>query len=400
MATIEVNTWATLAAAIVSATDGDTIKLINDIDCNLEYPQGVSGINISVSGKSITLSGKHAPSFEVNRYYVKTISSEEDVYTVLTAKPNDWDNNYTDYYYKETLDTGEVYLPVEPASHKILNLQNSSSNTLYILYADGLITFEYIDWQNLLLNGADLVCIIGQSTDNGVVSDHCRFTGSRSGNAYLFNVGHDKKIQLLSCAFDMPWMGANVPDTQQDWTALAPKWGRTDEYTCRFTADYCLFKEHYTGWVICVASTSSVDVDAARRQMYSCAPFIMNGCYIYGDMTISGYVTRGYINIINPKSVCSANPQKAMNIFDCDVSSYSTNPPSTNYNKSLNSNFFGVMTKRAKDVNGDLIENYENLGSAWADTSKAFPIYVTVKEFGSDKSLSEKGFDIIYEKVE
>ncbi len=406
MATIEVNTWATLAAAIVSASDGDTIRLTANINCNLEYPQGVAQINIGTSGKDITISGKHAPTFEVNRYYVKTIVAEEDVYTVLQTKPNDWDSNYHDYYYKETLADRDEFLPVEPATHKILNLQNAASNTYYIIYSDGLVTLEYIDWQNLILNGADLISIVGSDTDAGVVADHCRFTGSRSGEAYLFNVGHDKKIQLLSCAFDMPWMGANVPYTQQSWTALAPKWARTDTYTCRFTADYCNFKEHYTGWEICpkqaTGGSNPVAQDGVERQMYSCSPFIMNGCYISGDMTISAYSGTGYMNTINAKSVSSANPQSAMNVFDVDVSSVapSGSEPSGTYIRSLTGNFFGIMTMRTKDVNGDLIDTYNVYTSTYRDTSKASPIYVTVKQFGNDKSLSERGFDIILPTTE
>ena len=403
MATIEVNTWATLAAAIVSAADGDTIKLTANIDCNLEYPQGVAQINIATSGKDITISGKHAPTFEVNRYYSKTVVAEEETYTVLQAKPNDWDSNYQTYYYKENFATKDEFLPVEPARHKILNLQNAASNTYYIIYSDGLITLEYIDWQNLLLSGAHFVKIVGSDTDAGVVADHCRFTGTRSGEAYLFDVGHDKKIQLISCAFDMPWMGANVPYTQQSWTALAPKWARTDTYTCRFTADYCNFKEHYTGWVICTkqqtGGSNPIAGDGVERQMYSCSPFIMNGCYISGDMTISAHngFGGGYFNIINAKSVASVNPQSAMNVFDVDVSSVAPSDavPSGNYIKSLTGNFFGIMTMRVKDVNGDLLETYDVFSSTERDTSKASPIYVTVKQFGNDKSLSERGFDII-----
>lgn len=398
MATIEVNSWATLAAAIASSADGDTVKLTANIDCNLEVPQGVDQINIASSGKSITISGKHAPTFEVNRYYVKTVVSEEDVYTILQTKPNDWDSNYQDYYYKETLVDRDEFLPVEPASHKILNLQNAASNTYYIIYSDGLVTLEYIDWQNLLLNGADLVCIVGSDTDAGVVADHCRFTGSRSGEAYLFNVGHDKKIQLLSCAFDMPWMGANAPYTAIDWTALAPKWERTDTYTCRFTADYCNFKEHYTGWGICNKATGgsgSVAIDGKPRQMYSCAPFAMNGCYISGDMTISCYPIYGYFNIINPKSVASVNAQSAMNVFDCDISSVGSQKPSGSDIKLKSSTLFGIMTMRAKDVDGEAIETYELLSGTYTDSTKASPIYVTVKQFGNDKSLSERGFDIV-----
>ena len=42
MATHEVSTWAELAEAIRTAAGGDTIKLIADIDCNDEIPEGVS----------------------------------------------------------------------------------------------------------------------------------------------------------------------------------------------------------------------------------------------------------------------------------------------------------------------------------------------------------------------
>ena len=398
MATIEVNTWATLAAAIVSAADGDTIKLTANIDCNLEYSQGVAQINIATSGKDITISGKHAPTFEVNRYYSKTVVAEEETYTVLQAKPNDWDSNYQTYYYKENFATKDEFLPVEPARHKILNLQNAASNTYYIIYSDGLVTLEYIDWQNLLLSGAHFVKIVGSDTDAGVVAEHCRFTGTRSGEAYLFDVGHDKKIQLISCAFDMPWMGANAPYTAIDWTALAPKWDRTEEYTCSFTADYCNFKEHYTGWGICNQPTGGgggVAMDGKPRQMYSCAPFAMNGCYISGDVTISCYASAGYFNIINPKSVASVNAQSAMNVFDCDISSVGSQYPTGSAIKLLSSTLFGIMTMRAKDVDGEAIETYSLLSNTYIDNTKAAPIYVTTKQFGNDKSLSEKGFDII-----
>lgn len=388
MATLTASTYAQLATNISSSASGDTIQLQNDINVDREYPQGVATIDLSSgTAKTITITGAHAPHFEQNKYY----SESNNTYTLLQSEPQNWATNYSDYFILED----DAYIPVEADNYKILNLRNAVGATSW-LTSNGILNFDHIDFQNLILNGCHWVTLDSNGEELHV--HNCRFTGSRSGESYLFNVAHGKIVDLISCAFDVPWqgMGAAATDAALAWTSLAPKFTNTETFTGSFTADYCRFHEHYTGW-----SVSTETVPDPKVRTYSCDSFVLNGCYIYGDMTVPFSTSSGtwqycIMNYLNPLCLASINPQKAQNVFDVEVNAKYTGSSTISTVKASYNNFFGIMTKHFKLDDKGTIRQAETIikGRAY-DNTKAFPIFVTDAEFADDEELFKKGFDII-----
>lgn len=389
MATYYASTYAHLAAYINNCEDGDTIQLENNINLDRENPQGVDAIDLtSETAKTVTITGRHAPNFIPNLYF----SESEGTYTRLQEEPEDWETDFGDYFvYRDN-----AYIPVEALSYKLLNFRNAVGATSWIT-TNGTLIFDHIDFQNLILNGCHFVTL--DSNGEEVHVNHCRFTGSRSGESFLFNCPHDKIVELISCAFDIPWqgMGAAATDAALAWTALAPKFTNTESFTGSFTADYCRFHEHYTGWNVPTGHTGE-----PKMRSYSCDSFVINGCYIYGDMSVpidTGSGTWQYciINLLNPKCLVSINPQKAQNIFDVEVNAKYTGSATISTVKASYNNFFGIMTEHFKlNDKGTLreVDSFIKAPAAYDDT-KTYPIYVTDAEFTDDNELLKKGFDII-----
>lgn len=66
--------------------------------------------------------GIHAPAWEPRTYYAKT---GEDVYTLLETIPNDWETNYSDYYFKKyTNDESFVWTHVAAVSNGTLDIEH------------------------------------------------------------------------------------------------------------------------------------------------------------------------------------------------------------------------------------------------------------------------------------
>ena len=232
MASITVETFTELAAAFLSCADGDTIQIDNDINVDYEFPQGVSEIDLSLeTAKAFTVTGAHAPEFEVGKYYEKVGTT----FRPVSFKPTDpaWEDDYGSYY--EKLD--DAYIPVQAARYKIINLRNSVNTTDWLVI-NGTLTLENIDFQNLILAGCNFIMLSGDAV--GLYVNNCRFTGSRSGESYLFDVPHSKILACVSCAFDMPWqgMGAAATAAALAWTALAPKFTYNESFEGSFTANY------------------------------------------------------------------------------------------------------------------------------------------------------------------
>lgn len=407
MATITVDTYAELAAAIASCSDGDTIQIDDDINVDHEFPQGVGEIDLTLdTAKSFTVTGAHAPEFEVGKYYYKSGST----FIALVFKPTDpaWEDDYASYY--EKID--DAYVPVVPENYKIINLRNATGTTDWIL-SNGVINFENVDFQNLILNGCHLFMLSGNGTDINITQ--CRFTGSRSGASFLFNADHNQNVALVSCAFDIPWQGAGADSTDAalTWTALAPKFTYNESgFTGLFTADYCRFHEHYTGWKI---QTYQASTPTKGQFTFSCAPFVMNGCYIYGDLTVpaSSASTGNVLNVsvgakINPGSVIGKNPQTAMNIVDVEIrASISSTAVIEDENfivKPITYSQFCIWrsTVYANSVGHPQYVRalVSNMSTGNATSGKADPIYVDDETFASDEALFRKGFDIIVREEE
>lgn len=398
MATLTASTYAQLATNIESSASGDIIQLQNDINVNRESPQGVTTINLSSgTAKTITITGAHAPQFKPNFYY----SESNNTYTILQLEPQNWTTNYNDYFILED----DAYIPVEAENYKILNLSNVVGATSWIV-SNGVINFDNIDFQNIILNGCHFITL--DTNGEEVHVNHCRFTGSRSGESFLFNVAHGKIVELISSAFDVPWQGANVPQTDAAlaWTALAPKFDGATSYPdsdFTFTADYCRFHEHYTGWS---TSTGTTYASEARCLNFSCEPFILNGCYIYGDMavTITTAASSSYTAYKCRANICSSrvwqhNPQKAQNVCDVVITGRTNSTTTNPINCQIQTGyFFGIFVKKHNsgylrdDGQAGIANEYNYDISA---PTKAQAIYVTEAEFADDDALFRKGFDII-----
>jgi hypothetical protein len=98
MATIEVSTWAELAAAVRAANSGDTIKLIADIDCNDEIPEGVSStINSPISINTLTITGEYTEDNVTKSHVIKNLRTSSSIPVPIFKFTAD----YTKYIYSE-----------------------------------------------------------------------------------------------------------------------------------------------------------------------------------------------------------------------------------------------------------------------------------------------------------
>lgn len=74
MATVNVSTWAELRNAITGAASGDNIKLIADIDCNGEIPEGVSS-KITIE-KTITIDGSYTENDVIKNHEIRNLRTQ------------------------------------------------------------------------------------------------------------------------------------------------------------------------------------------------------------------------------------------------------------------------------------------------------------------------------------
>lgn len=236
--TVEVSTWAELSAACHPSGTVSfpyTIKLLNDIDMNDGYSQGVS-----------------------------------------------------QYIYSEY--SGSAAYIIDGDGHTIRNLRNpiTGGHIFYTDYGhDVTYKFQNIDFVNLILSGGHFLNLYPQSSGAGrmgIVMENCRFVGYRTGNSYLIN--QYDNITCTSCYFDMPWYGAG--SSVYDYTSLVYRGTPTTNIP---TANYCWFHESYGGWTLSSASGSSSPIpDYSTTQ---CCMFAMNGCYIDGTMKRPVVYTNG-----------------------------------------------------------------------------------------------------------
>lgn len=243
MATIEVSTWAELASAIRSAASGDTIKLIADIDCNNDYPTGISTITTS------------ANRFTVDGSYIQ--------------------NGVT-------------------KNHEIRNLRTtvSAPSTIFMLYSNAgnenwtTKYFRNIDFVNLIL---DKPLFTTKNVSN-LELRNCRFTGKRTD----FLVGCDNINEststtwMYSCYFNIPYYGTSVNNVPLVVFNSSSSFKRS-------YAHYCRFKETYTGtW------NPSTYIEA---ECCSVSNTWLNGCRVEGTI-VNGYSayfhTSGVMNLDTP----------------------------------------------------------------------------------------------------
>ena len=288
MANVEVSTWAELLTAIAGFTDGDTIKLIADIDLTEDYSMGVEKITLAAD-KTFIIDGGFENGTSVGNHTIKGLSSN------LTTPDNIF--------------------------------EAAGATTGFIL--------RNIDFYNINLAGGDFY----KNTDANaptVQFTNVRFLGRRTGQSYLINAQH---ILVERCCFDIPWEGLN--EGTISWTSLAPKPANSNTAT-DYVANFCRFVEHYTGWVLPTSNYGQ-----HTYLMFSCSYFKISGCRLEGDMKVPNLNGTNGIpcEVIFTKNIENFSPF-AMNVLDVAITSDSTKT------KARYQYWFGVYVSRVKNGNG------------------------------------------------
>lgn len=228
----EVSTWAELVSAYtndgVSYTDSVTIKLMRDIDCNDEVPEGVE----------ITL--------------VPYLNSNSHILVV--------DGSYEV--------NGEV------RNHVIRNLRTHVISPVVIFKtAVGGSTFKNIDFINLVLD-RPLVQIAQNVNAKASAFNHCRFVGRRTYNLWDTISGSKTTagFKLYSCFFNVPYIKtpyvvADIPLERNNATGSSLKY-LSYAYFCRF-----------------------VESDDTLTGITSCSNLKLSGCRVQGKLTSSSPIT-------------------------------------------------------------------------------------------------------------
>ena len=172
MATREVSTWAELVAAVRASGDNDTVKLIADIDCNIDIPEGVSS-TINTSAAYLTIDGEYTENNVVKRHEIRNLRSSTNspvtIFKVSTTK-----------------------------------------------YTDGF-TMKGIDYMNLILSAPLLEDYnYASGNNNNVNIQNCRFTGKRTSHLMIMTRGSNERttFNFQRCYCNIPYNGntlSNLP---------------------------------------------------------------------------------------------------------------------------------------------------------------------------------------------
>ena len=237
MATIEVSTWAQLVSAIDSASAGDTIKLIADIDCNREIPEGVTS-SIS-SMESYTIDGSY----------------EEDGVT---------------------------------KNHEIRNLRTATTSPVTIFAIDdGSWTIKNIDFLNLILD-KPLITLRSYSTARTSTIRNCRFTGKRTD--YLFAKYENNgmtTINMYSSYINLPYYGtSNDKASLCDFYSSGTKYFRSYMNNCRIIES---FNDTYTPNTVIYGGISNSNLNGCRVEGTLIGSTVWDGNYQNINITRNAY---------------------------------------------------------------------------------------------------------------
>lgn len=239
--TYEVTTWSELVAAFANGgetiTNGSRIiKLMNDINCNDEIPEGVAETlwaKYNVNGDRFV---------EINGEYIE--NGETKRRKILNLRTH-------------------ITTPVK--IFRVTN--NSSSNT-----AGAGLTLRGIDFINLTLDQR-LASGVKWSTTSPLAATNCRFVGKRSTNIFVSEY-HGANIILTSCFFNMPYKSSD-PTFNTFYIAEPPT---SNSYIQK--AYYCYFVE----------SDSGVTPDDTKP-CTSFGKMQISGCRAEGETTFGDVLT-------------------------------------------------------------------------------------------------------------
>ena len=341
MPQIEVNSWNGLMTAIDNAVSGNwgqtTIKLTSDINMNTEAPEGV----------------KHTVS-EFPYGDVGTLVIDGQGYKIQNLRT-------------DISSPGDIlYLTADRTTSPTAGLHWKNTDFVNIILADG--SFLNYDTSKIKLTF--------QLTN-------CRFVGSRGGNAYLVGttpIGASNPLTFTSCFFDIPWQGAGISYDALGPTSLIPK---VNSSAPNVSANYCWFREKYTGWEYSAYDYSTVD------RFFSFSFMKINGCYIDGSMVIpddDSDISAGLLYPLSAKIVAAYTPS-IQNVFDCQITTQANTAQIYYYN------FYGLLRTGAQKPDGSVFtdDSYSEMGQE----DMPYPILATPERMKDAAWLSNAGFDII-----
>lgn len=261
MATYEVGTWTALVSAIAGAASGDTIKLIANIDCNDEIPEGVSS-TITILNKNLTIDGGYVENGVTKRHEIRNLRTSGSSPVSIFKLQVSYDGKYTDTI--KNIDFVNLILdaPIfETATeYTMVYLQKSFFNIPYYGTTQENIALSE------LYNSAG-----GYSRSLNFYITNCRFTGKRTTKIIRYN---------------------------------------TYATSIRFYVyvDYCYIKTRYTGTYV-----PSYNAGTVYSELYNMS---LNGCRIEGDIVgNAGDVTN--INFYLPGTYPSRTISM-QNVYDVD----------------------------------------------------------------------------------
>lgn len=305
MATYEVSTWEELVA-LTSGTyaNGDIIKIINDIDCNDSIPEGVPAtlqFNAS-SGSLITISGEYTEGNKKKKHVIRNLRTN-----ITSPAP--------------------IFSCGSGAHIKLLGL----------------------DFLNLIL---DQTLIKTYTNSSNIYITRCRFVGRRT-YCLIGDYLKDYKIHLVSCFFNVPFVGTNrnhIP------IALGASNG------CE--AFFCWFRETYGDWDVSYGYDTSAKI------------LKLTGCYFDGVIVSDDTI------VITDRYSYNATIQSVVDAFIRTKSAESTTI-SVSAPK-------GVWKDLIRAVDGDEIEyDYTNV-----NTPAAIP--ETPANMINPTKLYNDGFDVVH----
>lgn len=261
MATIEVSTWAELAAAISSAASGDTIKLIADIDCNDEIPEGVAS-TILLAMFKLTIDGGYVEDGVTKRHEIRNLrtsgSSPVSIFKIQASADGTYTNTIRNIDFVNLILDAPLFETA--VQYTYVYLQKSFFNIPYYGTTQQNIALSEI------YNSSG-----GISMKLNFYITNCRFTGKRTTKLIRYN---------------------------------------TYATGLRFFvyADYCYIKTKYTG-----TYNPSYDAGKVYSELYNMS---LNGCRIEGDIVGNAGDTT-YINF----NLLGSTPSRTIsmqNVYDVD----------------------------------------------------------------------------------
>lgn len=261
MATIEVSTWAQLKTAISGASSGDVIKLITDIECNSEIPEGVAS-TININNKPLTIDGGYVEDGVTKRHVIHNLrtsaSSPVSIFKIGATAEGSYTCNVKNIDFVNLI----LDAPLFETAVEFTNvyLQKSFFNVPY--YGT---TQQNIPLSEIYSSSG------GYSKSLNFYITNCRFTGKRTTKMIRYN---------------------------------------TSATSVRFNvyADYCYIKTKYTG-----TYEPSYDAGKVYSELYNMS---LNGCRVEGDIIgNAGDVT--YINF----DLLGTYPTRTIpmqNVYDVD----------------------------------------------------------------------------------